>query len=264
MLQLASETDQTNPPSHPLMAMRLLKAIPEGADGPWRIRGVASDETQDIEGDRILRKSIDVSYAARRGYVNWDHGKGPADQIGYLTKCEILDEPKIEELSKSIPEITSTSTIYIEGELYKHVKRAQETHDLMKSVPDGAPGLGLSLDGMLARDKRSMGVVKAFVHGIAITPAPCHPATVAHLKKSLAAYRTLFDGEGALPSDFTAAIADEVMDRLRKHLIGATSSSMSHDEAVLFILRKRPRWSYELASRLVKYTQQKTGRSLSS
>lgn len=243
-----------------LIGMELLKSTEElTEDGPWMFQGVASDESEDVEGDNILRKALDVTYAARRGYVNWDHGKGPEDQIGYLTRCEVLTPSRIEELSKSNSRILKTSTVFVEGELYKHVPKAAATYKLLKSIPDGAAGPGLSLDGTLARNRQNLGIVKAFVRGVAITPAPAHPSTIAQLKKSLMAYDAILRAEGELPVNLPAVLAKEVVAELRKNMQPA-SGGMTHDEAVLFVLRKRPRWTYELASKLVRYTQQQLGR----
>lgn len=247
-------------PDQPLIGMRLLKAAEASEDGPMRFAGIASDESADVEGDKILRKSLDVSYANQRGYVNWDHSRKPADQIGFLTKCEILNKGRIQELNKSFGNVPETATVYCEGELYRHIPSALETFELLKSVPPDAIGPGLSLDGALARDRQNGDVIKAFVRGVAITPAPAHPSTVARLVKSLLAYDALRGLEGSLPADLPAAIAHEVVQELKKHANTREETPLTHDEAVLFVLRKRPKFTYELASKLVQYTMQKLER----
>jgi len=249
----------------PLIGMNLLlKAIePENEEAPWRFAGIASDESEDVEGDKILRKALDVTYAAQRGYVNWDHSRKPADQIGFLTKCEVLNKSRIGELRKSFgDDISDTATVYVEGEFYKHIPAAKETFALLKSVPAGATGPGLSLDGAVARDRTNGGVVKAFVRGVAITPAPAHPQTVARLKKSLQIYDTIQGLDGQLPPDLPASIAHAVVTELRKSADEKIPPALSHDEAVMFVLRKRPHFTYELASKLVRYTMQKLERGV--
>lgn len=260
MLQDVHDLDEAlQRADQPLMGMRLLKSLDqESEDGPWKFRGVASDETEDVEGDKILRKSLDVSYAARRGYVNWDHWRGPENQIGYLTHCEVLTLPRIEELAKSITDIKETATCYVEGELYKHVPRAVSTHNLLKSIPEDGIGPGLSLDGSIARAKATRGIIKAFVRGVAITPAPVHPQTVARLKKSLQAYTEL-EGTEQLSPDFIDTLAKAVAGEMRKSLQPG-SKAMSHDEAVIFLLQRKPTWTYDVASKLVKYTMQNLAR----
>jgi len=249
-------------PDQPLLGLNLmLKAIePESEDAPWRFAGIASDESEDVEGDKILRKALDVTYAAQRGYVNWDHSRKPADQIGFLTKCEILNKDRIQELSKALGSIPETATVYVEGELYRHMPNAKETFSLLKSVPAGAVGPGLSLDGAVARDRANGDVVKAFVRGVAITPAPAHPSTVARLKKSLLAYDAIAGLEGQLPTDLSLSIARDVVTELKKHADVEQPPVLTHDEAVMFVLRKRPHFTYELASKLVQYTMQKLER----
>ena len=47
----------------PLVGMTMVKAVQDG--DTWKFAGIASDETEDVEGDTILRKALDVSYAQR-------------------------------------------------------------------------------------------------------------------------------------------------------------------------------------------------------
>lgn len=241
----------------PLVSMTLFKSVSDNPDDSWTFEGIASDETVDVEGDTILRKALDVSYAAHRGYVNWDHGRGPEDQIGILRTCEVLTKSRIAELRKSLPDISDSATVYVKGELYKHVARAVDTYQLLKSAPEGHPGPGLSLDGAVARDTKSGGVIKAFVRGVAITPTPAHTATIARLKKSLEAYGTLADN-GNLNPDLPEQIAAMVIQGLAKSAEG--NKDLSHDEAVLWVLRKKPHWTYDLANQFVRYSFQNIGR----
>ncbi len=96
----------------PLVTLRLLKTVSNRKDDGWKFAGIASDETEDVEGDTILRKMLDVSYASQRGYVNWDHSRAPEDQIGYLTTCEVVDHGDVERLSKNFGvDIPSTASV---------------------------------------------------------------------------------------------------------------------------------------------------------
>lgn len=245
----------------PLFTAILLKAIPGDENEPWRFAGIASDESEDLVGDSILRKAIDLSYAQQRGYVNWDHLRGPGDQLGFLTKAEIIPESRVGELKKTFPGIKNTASIYVEGELYKNVPRAQEVYQIMKSLPeDGGGALGLSVDGSIARDVRSGGIIKAFVRGVAITTQPTHPNTLLRLSKSLEAYNQL-SGTEDLSADLPGEIAREVVEQLetmRKSVEG--SGQLNHDQAVLFVLRQRPTWTYELADKVVKYVTTEVNR----
>lgn len=250
-------------PATPLFGATLFKAIPpESEDAPWRFAGIASDEDEDVEGDRILKKSIDLTYAKQRGYVNWDHSRSPGDQLGYLTKAEVISKDKLPDLKKAFPDLGDQASVYVEGELYKHVPKAAEVYNIMKSVPNGGTGsLGLSLDGSIARDVRNGGIIKAFVRGVALTAQPVQPKTLVRLRKSLAAYNEL-SGTDGMPSDLPAAIAGQVVEQLQLLQKSATlSPALDHDKAVLYVLKQRPRWSYELASKIVTYTMEKAKRS---
>lgn len=242
-------------PDHCLATLTLTKSAGSDEDDGWRFSGIASDESEDAEGDKILRKALDVSYASSRGYVNWDHSREPSAQIGYLTKCEII-QPGQEGEYAHLGKVARSATVYVEGMLFKHVPRAIEVHQIMKSMPKGMGGLGLSLDGKVARDARSGGIVKAYVRGVAITPVPAQPKTMLQLRKSLMAYQLM--SEAGLPTDQIAnLVADQVVERLTTKLQKNTESGfLSHDQAILWVLKTRPKWSYELADKLVRYTIQ--------
>jgi len=235
----------------------LLKAVTQdGENDFWKFAGVASDEETDVEGDGILRKALDLSYAQARGYVNWDHSREPSDQLGFLTKATLITEKNRGELETELGiTLSKTATVYVEGELYKDVGKAQEVRDIMKSAVEG-PGLGLSLDGVCARDLDKGGIVKAFVRGVAITPVPAQPRTLLRLKKSLQVYESLAE-LSQLPADLPAAIAAELAVHLKKSLLAEeiqSSEEMDFDAATLWVLKKRPHLTYEVASKVVKYT----------
>lgn len=265
--QIHDLEDALQRPAQQLVHLQMLKAAKpaSGEEDYWTFHGIASDEGMDVEGDTLLKKALDVTYANTRGYVNWDHGRGPEDQIGFLTKCEILTPSRIAELRKSFPNISDKATAYVSGELYKHVARAKTTRDMLKSASESSAdtymGPGLSLDGAVARDRKSGGLIKAFVRGVAITPQPANMLTTARLKKSLAAYNELEGIGGNLSPEAVQLIAGAVVDEMRKSaapLLGNTS--MNRDQAILWLLQKRPHWSYELASKVVRYTMQNSAR----
>jgi hypothetical protein len=73
-------------------------------------------------------------------------------------------------------------------------------------------------------------------------------------------YDTIAGLNGQVPSDLPAAIAHAVVQELKKHADEVTPPKLTHDEAVMFVLKKRPRFSYELASKLVLYTMKQIGK----
>lgn len=222
-----------------LADLTMVKAVATGDDGRWTFKGIASDESPDSVGDEMLKSIIDVSYAQNRGYVNWNHSQDPKDQVGYLSRIDVIEgDHVLQELAKSFDRALSpTACVYVEGELYKNVPQAQHIWNVMSSTPEEAPGLGLSLEGGLARLKTTGKLVKAIVRGIAITPRPAHPCTFMELRKSI--------------SDHEAEI-----------LAKTAEAGMDHDQAVLFMLKHRPAWNYDLASRFVQYTMQKNAKEL--
>jgi hypothetical protein len=232
-------------PSEVLFATTFWKSLNTDNDEkkPWQFAGIASDESEDVLGDSILKKSLDLSYAQTRGYVNWDHSREPSHQLGFLTSIDIISGDKLSAIRKSLGiDVPDTASVYYEGELYKHVPKAVEVQQILKSIADNphAKGLGVSVDGVCARDKSDHSVVKAFVRGIALTPAPVHTQTLAVLRKSL-----------------LSNSASEVTQMLNREVgKDALLKSMTREEAVLFLLKRKPNWTYGFANQVVSYTLQ--------
>jgi len=229
----------------------------EDVDAPWKFAGIASDESEDVDGDKILKKSIDLTYARERGFVNWDHSRDPSNQLGFLTKAILVTDKNKEKLAEELGmPLAGTASVYVEGELYKNVKKAAEVWDIMKSTPSGVSGLGISLDGVIARDRLTSNIVKAFVRGVAITPVPAHPKTLLRLRKSLQGYAMMEDS--GLPPELPAEIAAIVVDELKKHLSieSQTKIKLNDDEAILWLLKKRPRFTYDIAKKVLQFTKE--------
>lgn len=247
----------------PLFSARLLKAEANG-EGRIKFSGIASHESTDVQGDQILRKHLDLSYANQRGFVNWNHSRDPGLQLGYLTKAVKIGENgnRLSELQKSFPSIDEAATVYVEGELYSHVDKAVEVGKILKSM-ESERGLGLSLDGSLARSTDDGGIVKAYVRGVAITPEPAQPHTLAKMMKSIEFYSGV-DKLG-LPTDPIAAIIDGIVARIPGvDLVGFAKSAtveelLDTDAAILYVLKERPKWNFELAKKLVDYTISRQG-----
>jgi len=245
------------PSSLALGFIQLLKSSED--EEVWKFAGIASDESEDVDGDKILRKHLDISYAADRGFVNYDHSRAPEDQIGFLTSVEILDEDRIKSLREELGvEIKDSATVYVQGQLYKHVDRAKAVAGILKSAPKGK-GLGLSLDGVAARTKKGEGpIIKAYVRGVAITPIPAHPNTMCQLIKSLRE-ADVSHTRKALARQLPANTIEEIAAAvgrvlLKSERVGKEHKALSRDEAVMFILKSRPQWSYEMANRVIDFT----------
>lgn len=241
----------------------LVKALPgdeERAEdvgvGPWRFLGIASDESQDVEGDSILRRSLDLSYADSRGFVNWEHSSEPEHQIGYLTKAELIRPGDIKRLEKDLGiELSKTASVLVEGELYKYSSKAEHVANLLKSAPAGK-GLGLSLQGALARDPENGDVLKAFVRGVAVTAVPAHPRTLAQLAKSLEKDLTKSPDPADVP-DVIRGYVDAKVEELRRAIQGEPPVMIPRDEALLVIMRRHPSISLATAEKVYDFVSQK-------
>lgn len=237
------------------------KALPEGgpdaaddAEPPWIFEGIASDESQDVDGDEILRRSLDLSYAASRGFVNWDHSPEPEHQIGYLQKAELIQPGRVKAYEDRLgAELSKSASVFVRGELYKYVAKSQAVANMLRSSPAGR-GVGLSLQGALARDAKSGNVLKAFVRGVAITPVPAHPNTMALLVKSLcgAASGAGLSAEGAVPGPIRQYIEDRLVE-FAKAAHEAQPSKLTRDEAIRYVARHWPDLPYRAVEAVVDH-----------
>lgn len=242
-----------------LATCAFFKALPpdeERADdvglGPWRFQGIASDESEDVEGDEILRRSLDLSYAASRGFVNWEHSKEPEHQIGYLTKATLIEPAQVRKFEDQLGvKLSKTASVFVEGELYKYASKAEHVANLLKSAPAGK-GLGLSLQGALARDPENGDVLKAFVRGVAITAVPAHPRTLAQLAKSLRGDQLAGESCDAVDAAVKQYV-DEKFEELRRSADPSPPRMISRNEALMQILQRFPNATLPTAERIFGY-----------
>lgn len=146
--------------------------ITKSEDGDWKIRGLASTETVDQQGETIIQKGIDLSpIDQRRGIINFDHQKGPENTIG------LLDGYK-----------QSDNGLFIEGRLFKNHSRAKAVREIMSSLGKSDRGrVGLSVEGqVLERDPKNPKVIKKCrINAVAVTLNPVNQSTYADLVKSM-------------------------------------------------------------------------------
>ena len=160
----------------------------------YKFAGIASDESADDSeySESLLRNVLDLSYASKRGFVNWNHSREPEDQIGFLTKAVLIAPKEVKKYADTLGvPLRETATVYVEGGFYKHVKKVEAILDIMTSVEPGEPGMpGLSVDGSSVRDAETHQMLKAIIRGVAVTPFPAQVNTFCMLKKSLFAPKT--------------------------------------------------------------------------
>lgn len=156
----------------------------KSADGGRRIiRGYASTEKMDQDGEVILQNGIDFSPLLKSGFLNYDHqfktinGAKMPIIIGYPTRAEVRDKG-----------------LWVEGELLKstngtkseQIRLADEMWELgMALQKSGTRTLAYSVEGGVLERKGNK-IVKSVVRHLAVTHKPVNPdATIELFAKSM-------------------------------------------------------------------------------
>lgn len=146
--------------------------LEKGKDGAYKVRGLASTQGMDQQGETIIQKGIDLTpIDKKKGILNWDHQKGPENTIG------LLDGYK-----------KGSKGLYVEGRLFKNHTKAKAVREIMESLGDGDRGrIGLSVEGqILERDKTNPKIIKKCrINAVALTMNPVNTDTFADLVKSM-------------------------------------------------------------------------------
>ena len=152
--------------------------LEKGKDGEWKIRGLASTERVDQQGETIIQKGIDLTpIDKKKGIINFDHLKGPENTIG------LLDGYKRTEKG-----------LFIEGRLFKNHTKAKAVREIMESLSEGDRGrVGLSVEGrIMERDPLNPTVIrKCQISAVAVTLNPVNADTYADIVKSMNAAESL-------------------------------------------------------------------------
>lgn len=181
--------DYLKDPDNFLFGMALEKS--ETAKGDkLRIRGIASAEVKDADGESLIQKGMDCSPLLSTGYINWDHKEekyGPAYLIGEPTDVEIVPASKYaEKIGKSLPGFA----LLVHGFIYndpinKPIASAAWAH---LNTPDVSPSRQLrwSVQGrVLERDRIDKSrIVRSECRHLAITHQPIQRYTFAEIVKS--------------------------------------------------------------------------------
>lgn len=181
--------------------------LEKGSDGKERvrIRGVASTEHMDQDGDTIVQDGLDFSYFLKRGFFNDNHSKDTADVLGYPDKVYAVTVD--DEDGKKV------RATAVEGYLLD-TPEAQRIANLARAL-DGTPRqLGFSVEGPPpVRDPRNPNrIVKAVVRNVAITNCPVNPFTKLGLVKSMQLSKALsVGGPGQSPGAQVAGSARPIM-----------------------------------------------------
>lgn len=146
--------------------------LEKGADGDWRIRGLASTASRDRQGEVILQDGIDLSPIDQgRGVLNWDHGKGPENTVGLLDGY-----------------MKTGQGLVVEGRLFKNHSKAKAIHGIMSSLGKSDQGrMGMSVEGKILERTGDDGKVikKCQINAVALTMNPVNQESHADLIKSM-------------------------------------------------------------------------------
>ena len=153
----------------------------EDADGKRWIEGIASDDGEDLQGEKVVQKGLDVDYFVRRGFFNWDHQDVVAVKGG--TGVERLAIGKIGE--PTVAQLTPQG-LFVKGFLYRGNPLADAAWELARSLEASGASrrLGFSIQGKTLR-KDGNRIAKAWIQDVAITPAPVNPRTYLDVCKGL-------------------------------------------------------------------------------
>ena len=183
-------------------------------DGGRRIiRGYASTERIDQDGEVILQSGIDFNPLLKSGFLNYDHqyrtiaGARLPIIIGYPTKAEIRDKG-----------------LWVEGELLKsdnpvctseQIRLADELWELgMALQKSGSRSLAYSVEGAVLQ-RQGNKIIKSVVRHLAVTHKPVNPeATVELFAKAMGCSIRQDQGEHRLeyvcaPGDLEKAMSTE-------------------------------------------------------
>lgn len=200
--------------------------LEKGADGEWKVRGLASTEKVDQQGETLIQKGIDLTpIDKKKGIINFDHARGPENTIG------LLDGYK-----------RTPRGLYIEGRLFKNHSKAKAVYEIMSSLSEGDRGrVGLSVEGkILERDPLNPSVIKKCqISAVAITLNPVNTDTFADIVKSMNAASELeIDAQEQIASEINEEAmftASQVVAMVKKALsvgpasMGAPSAKTGGD-----------------------------------
>lgn len=144
----------------------------KGNEDEWRIRGVASTEAKDLQGEIVKQDGLDISPLKQGlGLFNYDHEKGPENILGAIDGADLTD-----------------SGLQVEGYLFKHQPRAKAFHDIMRSLkPEQKHRVKMSIEGKIIKRDGENGktIARAKVDKVALTVDPVNPETYTELVKSI-------------------------------------------------------------------------------
>ncbi len=198
--------------------------ISKASNGDWRIKGLASTEHMDLQGEIVRQNSLDITpLKDGKGLLNWDHQSGPENVIGAVDKADMTD-----------------NGLMVEGYLFKNSARAKSIHEILTSLKDKDKNrLQMSIEGKILRRAGMNGkeIAAARIDKVALTFDPVNPNTYAELVKSLTAEVIVDQVVNA--DSYNNVIIPENMEIIDSHEVLVTSEDMLNAEETINILEAK-------------------------
>jgi hypothetical protein len=150
--------------------------LEKSEDDQWKIKGIASTDDSDLQGESIDQSGLDISpLKAGKGLFNWDHHTGPENILGQIEEAEFINHD-------------GKKALQVEGYLFKDQERSKAFHNILKGLKKGtAPRVHMSVEGKVLErafdDQKN--IKRAVISKVALTLDPVNPHTFAELVKSL-------------------------------------------------------------------------------
>lgn len=138
----------------------------------WKIRGLASTENVDLQGEIVKQRGLDISPIKEgRGWINYNHSNDPEDMIGKLDDADV-----------------GNKGLMVEGYLFKKHRKSQAVYSILKSLDDkDKHSIKLSIEGNIlkraGRDNKT--IASAKVDKVALTFDPINTYTYVELVKAI-------------------------------------------------------------------------------
>ncbi|MDP4224893.1 MAG: HK97 family phage prohead protease [Bacteroidota bacterium] len=221
----------------------------KGGESLRIIRGYASNDSEDRQGETLLQKGLDISNFVNYGFLNYDHDNSKI--LGYPLPSTNVDD----------------KGLYVEGALLKGVPLADDIWNLAIALKKSqAPRrIGFSIEGKVVQRDGSK-ILKAKIYNVAITTNPVNAtctweAMVKSFKGGEILDKALSAGYEVNPLEMTGGdvfreedlekqlhnlsyvIGDEANKKILKQKL-SNKKSISKSELILY-LQLTKGWSYD-------------------
>jgi hypothetical protein len=143
----------------------------ETSDGKRIIRGRASAEAVDLQGEKVIQNGIDYNYFLKSGFIVDDHKTGVENRVGEPLEAKITNKG-----------------LEIKALIYKGKERSDYWWEHLKAIEASGSKrpVGFSIEGKILKRKGSV-IEKCWLSNVAITTNPVCVDTFAEIVKSLSA-----------------------------------------------------------------------------